>query len=1585
VKCSPTTKPCLAHACVPATGKCATTAANEGAACDDGDAKTAGDVCAAGVCKGQPALVGCSKDGDCPDDGDGNPCTALLCGAGVCAKGLPNGVTCADDGNACTDDTCDAASGCVHPPNSATCTDGDSCTVGDSCVGGACKASAIAACNDENPCTNDACKAASGCVHPPNSATCTDGDSCTLGDSCVGGACKAGSAATCDDQNPCTTDACDKVKGCGNAKVADGSPCPGAKVCKGGVCSDPPKCAGAAECDDGNACTDDVCEPATGCKSAPNSKPCDDGQPCTGGDTCQGGSCKAGAAAQVMQIFNGTGPAEQLHALAPTPDGGWVGVGPTNGLEDAWLVRFDAKGSIVGEYTFGGPSGDEEWYGVAAKGDGTYAAAGFLGPTGARDGWFVRLDASGNKLGEKVFAGAGNNDGLWTVTRSEAGWIVAGQTNTPPAVGDDGWILGLDEQGNKLWDARPGGSGGDHFLDVVALPGAGALAAGRYGVAGLTDGWLLWLDGKGQITRARLYGAADQADGITAVRPAPSVGSWPAGWFTVGETGPQSNPDGQVMRLDLAGDVLWSRVLPGSPKQDYFEGVVPQPDGGVVVAGSLDMGSYSSTKISVARLDAAGNIQWQHTTGDNGAIKIATDLLPVAKGAPGGEGFVAAGWAHPGGNSNAALFVRMDAWGYFKCGDSGKCGAKSPAGCDDGNACTADDCTPGDGKCSNTNHIGTCDALQCSVGDACSAGVCKSSGKGKLWTKDVDLGNGQQYAWSLVGDGKGGVVALMPGGGGNASRVEAYDSSGANQWQQILSPAPNGKAAVVRSIDRAPDGSFVVGGEWQAPGGAMRYTATISANGSTIKPYPEDVDGSGDAVASDLSWGWWLVGGTESAYGSGLSTQAYAARYSGDGKLAWAKYFGGPLQDGFQSVVAVPGGQAVAGGYTKSKGAGELDTWLVGIGPNGEELWNVTHGGPKADYIKSLKRSPAGGYIACGLTQSKGTGSHNAWLLKVGETGKLEWDQVWSPEGPGAWVANSVDVLPDGYLVAGVRGAATTDAFKDEAAAVVARTDLAGNKLWEWTLDGPKWDSARAVLAAPDGSIFVGGERGTADNYDAWVAHIDAWGKGTCPLAGACASIPFGSCKDGPGPCTTAGCDAIKGCKPQNKPLGTACDDGQPCTVDDVCLGGTCAPGLESLWNKGAFPGANVGGHLWSAATLKDGTIIAVGRTNHDFKGHLDGWYVLVGQDGEVKLNQTLKAGPVSASYAGQNLEFYHVVATPDGNASIYGYVGNSWQDPSAVALAIDPKTGTFVPSFLNTPGFDHYAAASLNDGGFVHRVGRAGSNGADAFSEVLTLKSGAVSPSTFFGGPQEDYFNHVIASTDGGALAVGATTIGGNLQGLAVRLDDTNKALWQKNFGGPGQEVFSGAVPAHDGNGFVLVGRVEKPGGGEASSDVWVVRVDALGKELWQQTFGDSAFDTGTAIAPFGSGYVMAANTAAAGNLDARLYYLNAAGGQLAQKKLSTPKEDELFDVVPAGNALLAVGTVRVIGVAEDGWLVRVDAFGNANCTGSGACLKEPACDDANPCTADLCDAKGCSHLAALDGTACEAGKTCIAGKCPQ
>ncbi len=207
-----------------------------------------------------------------------------------------------DDGNICTTDTC-VGGVCVNVNNTAPCSDNNACTTGDVCSNGACQPGTPVNCDDGNSCTTDACDMATGnCTHAlipgcgscsgkPNGAPCDDGDPCTLNDFCTNEIC-GGPPKNCNDGNACTDDSCDPVSGnCvhvnNTASCSDGNACTTGDMCSNGVCAGTP-----VNCDDGNPGTDDSCNTATGaCVHTPNSNACDDGNACTINDVYSNGLC----------------------------------------------------------------------------------------------------------------------------------------------------------------------------------------------------------------------------------------------------------------------------------------------------------------------------------------------------------------------------------------------------------------------------------------------------------------------------------------------------------------------------------------------------------------------------------------------------------------------------------------------------------------------------------------------------------------------------------------------------------------------------------------------------------------------------------------------------------------------------------------------------------------------------------------------------------------------------------------------------------------------------------------------------------------------------------------------------------------------------------------------------------------------------------------------------------------------------------------------------------------------------------------------------------------------------------------------
>jgi len=97
----------------------------------------------------------------------------------------------------------------------------------------------------------------------------------------------------CEDGDACTDDLCDPIEGCSHpfndGACDDNDSCTENDHCFEGQCS-----GSAKDCDDGNPCTDNLCNKLSeqGCYWPNNSAPCDDdGNPCTV-DVCENGACQ---------------------------------------------------------------------------------------------------------------------------------------------------------------------------------------------------------------------------------------------------------------------------------------------------------------------------------------------------------------------------------------------------------------------------------------------------------------------------------------------------------------------------------------------------------------------------------------------------------------------------------------------------------------------------------------------------------------------------------------------------------------------------------------------------------------------------------------------------------------------------------------------------------------------------------------------------------------------------------------------------------------------------------------------------------------------------------------------------------------------------------------------------------------------------------------------------------------------------------------------------------------------------------------------------------------------------------------------
>ena len=121
------------------------------------------------------------------------------------------------------------------------------------------------------------------------------------------------------------------------------------------------------------------------------------------------------------------------------------------------------------------------------------------------------------------------------------------------------------------------------------------------------------------------------------------------------------------------------------------------------------------------------------------------------------------------------------------------------------------------------------------------------------------------------------------------------------------------------------------------------------------------------------------------------------------------------------------------------------------------------------------------------------------------------------------------------------------------------------------------------------------------------------------------------------------------------------------------------------------------------------------------------------------------------------------------------------------------------------------------------------------------------------FGGNSYDSLKRISQTSDGGYLLAGDSTSnnasgdksdngkGGN-DYWVVRIDASGNKLWDKTYGGSGDDWFSGLTQTDNG-GFLLNGSSESNQTGDKTESsgnyfsYWLVRIDSSGNKLWDKT----------------------------------------------------------------------------------------------------------------------------------------------------
>ncbi len=197
------------------------------------------------------------------------------------------------------------------------------------------------------------------------------------------------------------------------------------------------------------------------------------------------------------------------------------------------------------------------------------------------------------------------------------------------------------------------------------------------------------------------------------------------------------------------------------------------------------------------------------------------------------------------------------------------------------------------------------------------------------------------------------------------------------------------------------------------------------------------------------------------------------------------------------------------------------------------------------------------------------------------------------------------------------------------------------------------------------------------------------------------------------------------------------------------------------------------------------------------------------------------------------------------------------------------------------------------------------------------------------YGTPNYDVPSEIHQTANGGYVVAGNTKFFTNdTDGWILKLDSYGNIEWQKTYRKRGFDLISSIQPNEDG-GYVVCGTTNSSGAG--GSDLWVLKLDAEGNVLWQKTYGGSGNDEGRTIrtAPDG-GYIVAGKTTSFGAGGADLWVLKLdENGTVMWQKTYGDSDYEGFssmDVTSDGGCVIAGGYSE----RWDAWVLKLDASGN-------------------------------------------------------
>ena len=360
---------------------------------------------------------------------------------------------------------------------------------------------------------------------------------------------------------------------------------------------------------------------------------------------------------------------------------------------------------------------------------------------------------------------------------------------------------------------------------------------------------------------------------------------------------------------------------------------------------------------------------------------------------------------------------------------------------------------------------------------------------------------------------------------GTLAWVETFGGSGIDQATSVV--ATGDGAYMVVGSTYSNDGHFA---GLKSTTDADYFLMRVRPDGGVdwTKVYGGDDDELATGITKTSDGGYVLVGYSRSdncfTGSNGGFHDYYILKVDGQGNEIWCQNFGYPGSDQAQDIIETREGDLMVTGFfdvSASGGQGNDDRenagtlhgvgeyWGIKLDADGQFFWKRYFGGSNNDRSYNVMQTNDGGFVLIGASESDdfditdSKGSYDYWAVKLSVEGDLEWTRSFG--GSEIDIAYDITTTLDGnFLIVGDARSNDQDVSTNYGNADIwlVAIDAQGNLIWEKSLGGSMFDSAKDLLPMNNNLYCVTGSSRSNDvdvttnngENDAWTVVVDAQG-----------------------------------------------------------------------------------------------------------------------------------------------------------------------------------------------------------------------------------------------------------------------------------------------------------------------------------------------------------------------------------------------------------------------------------------------------------------------------------------------------------